>query len=170
MHNIIFESDILIFPIPASHDGLFINAPYSENPIPIDIEKLKGSKLILGGNISQILVSFADTAVAGRYSTVALGAISVASAIVMTVTIGAIGLILSVSPVISNFRGQNMPAKKYFNFPLLREKLNNFSKKIIQNSYLTIAHGDYCFSNILIDRNNYTMSLSVQLHGKEAAT
>ena len=74
---------------------------------------------ILCGNISQILVSFADTAVAGRYSTVALGAISVASAIVMTVTIGAIGLILSVSPVISNFRGQNMPAKKYFNFTLL---------------------------------------------------
>ena len=80
---------------------------------------IKLSLPILGGNISQILVSFADTAVAGRYSTVALGAISVASAIVMTVTIGAIGLILSVSPVISNFRGQNMPAKKYFNFTLL---------------------------------------------------
>lgn len=75
---------------------------------------IKLSLPILGGNISHILISFADNAVAGRYSTVALGAISVASAILMTVTIGAIGLILSVTPVISNLRGEKIPAKKYF--------------------------------------------------------
>ena len=74
----------------------------------IILNLIKLSLPILGGNVSQILISFADTAVAGRYSTVALGAISVASAIVMTVTIGAIGLILSVSPVIANFRGKNI--------------------------------------------------------------
>lgn len=74
---------------------------------------------ILGGNVSQILVSFADNIVAGRYSTLALGAISVASAIIMTVTIGAIGLILSISPVISNFRGKNIPTKKYFKLTIL---------------------------------------------------
>lgn len=85
----------------------------------IILNLIKLSLPILGGNISQILVSFADNAVAGRYSTVALGAISVASAIVMTVTIGAIGLILSVSPVISNLRGQNQPAKKYFKLTIL---------------------------------------------------
>lgn len=49
----IWESDILIFPIPASHDGVFVNAPYSEKPIPIEAEKISGSKLILGGNISE---------------------------------------------------------------------------------------------------------------------
>ena len=49
----IWESDILIFPIPASHDGVFVNAPYSEKPIPIDAEKISGSKLVLGGNISE---------------------------------------------------------------------------------------------------------------------
>ncbi|MBR3604469.1 MAG: MATE family efflux transporter [Candidatus Gastranaerophilales bacterium] len=80
---------------------------------------IKLSLPILGGNLSQILVSFADSAVAGRYSTLALGAISVASAIVMTITIGAIGLILSVSPVIANLRGKNEPAKKYFKLTLL---------------------------------------------------
>jgi len=74
---------------------------------------------ILGGNISQILISIADSAIAGRYSTLALGAISVASAIVMTITIGAIGIMLSVSPVISNLRGQNKPAKKYFKLTIL---------------------------------------------------
>ena len=85
----------------------------------IILNLIKLSLPILGGNLSHILVSFADTAVAGRYSTLALGAISVASAIVMTVTIGAIGLILSVSPVISNFRGQNIPSKKFFNLTIL---------------------------------------------------
>ena len=74
---------------------------------------------ILGGNLSQILVSLADTIVAGRYSTVALGAISVASAIVMTVIIGAIGLVQSISPVISNYRGKKMPAKRYFKLNLI---------------------------------------------------
>ena len=74
---------------------------------------------ILGGNIAQILISFTDTIVAGRYSTAALGAISVASAIVMTIIIGAIGLILSISPVISNYRGERISSKKYFKLTLL---------------------------------------------------
>ena len=85
----------------------------------IILNLIKLSLPILGGNLSHILVSFADNIVAGRYSTVALGAISVASAIVMTITIGAIGLILSVSPVISNLRGQKIPAKKYFKSTIL---------------------------------------------------
>ena len=58
---------------------------------------IKLSLPILGGNLSQILISFSDTIVAGRYSTLALGSISVASAIVMTSLIGAIGLLLGIS-------------------------------------------------------------------------
>ena len=74
---------------------------------------------ILGGNLGQILMMFADNAIAGRYSTTALGAISVASAIVLTLTIGSIGLMLSISPVIANFRGKNIPTKRYFKLTLL---------------------------------------------------
>ena len=85
----------------------------------IILNLIKLSLPILGGNLAQILVGFADTIVAGRYSTVALGAISVASAIVMTVTIGVIGLILSISPTIANFRGQKIPSKRYFKLTLL---------------------------------------------------
>ncbi len=85
----------------------------------IVLNLLKLSYPILAGNISQILVSFSDNIVAGRYSTIALGAISVASAIVMTVTIGAIGFALSVSPVIANFRGQNIKSKKFFKSTVL---------------------------------------------------
>ncbi len=80
---------------------------------------IKLSLPILGGNLSQVLIGITDTAVAGRYSTLALGAISVASAIIMTITIGAIGLILSVSPVIANLRGQKEPAKRYFKATIL---------------------------------------------------
>lgn len=83
------------------------------------INLLKLAAPIFGGNISQILIGLCDTIVAGRYSTQALGAISVASAIVMTVTIGAIGLILSISPVIANLRGKKQPAKKYFKLTIL---------------------------------------------------
>ena len=83
----------------------------------LDIIKL--TLPILGGNIAQILISFTDTIVAGRYSTVALGAVSVASAIVMTIIVGAIGLILSISPVISNLRGEKTPSKKHFKLTIL---------------------------------------------------
>lgn len=85
----------------------------------IILNLLKLSLPILGGNVSQLLVGFADSIAAGRYSTLALGAISVASAIVMTITIGALGVLLSISPVISNFRGKKMPSKKYFKLTLL---------------------------------------------------
>lgn len=74
---------------------------------------------IMGGNLAQILIGFSDTIVAGRYSTAALGAISVASAIVMTVIVGSLGLILSISPVISNFRGEKKPSLRYFNLTIL---------------------------------------------------
>lgn len=85
----------------------------------IILNLIKLSLPILGGNISQILVNLADTIVAGRYSTLALGAVSVASAIIMTAIIGAMGLIMSISPVISNFRGANIRSKRYFKLTLL---------------------------------------------------
>ena len=83
------------------------------------INLIKLSLPILGGNISHVLINLADAIIAGRYSTVTLGAISIATAIIMTVTIGAIGLILSITPVIANNRGAHIPSKKYFKLSLL---------------------------------------------------
>ena len=65
------------------------------------------------------MLGITDTAVAGHYSTVALGAISVANAIIASTTVGAIGLILGVSVVISNLRGQGKPTKELFKSTLL---------------------------------------------------
>lgn len=58
----IWESNVIILPIPASHDGLTVNAPYSENPIPITADKLSGSSLVLGGNISDQLAEIFNAA------------------------------------------------------------------------------------------------------------
>ena len=83
------------------------------------INLIKLSLPILGGNISHILINLADAIIAGRYSTVALGAISIATAIIMTATIGAIGLIISITPVIANNRGAHVPSKRFFKLSLL---------------------------------------------------
>ena len=54
----IWESDVLILPIPASNDGKTVNAPFSAEPIYLTEEKLSGAKLVLGGNISKTLECF----------------------------------------------------------------------------------------------------------------
>lgn len=51
----IWQSDIVILPIPASHDGITVNAPFSEHPIYLTPKNLKTKPLILGGNISKEL-------------------------------------------------------------------------------------------------------------------
>ncbi len=58
----IWQSEIIILPIPASHDGITVNAPYSENPIPISADFLSGAKLLLGGNITPSLSKIFDSA------------------------------------------------------------------------------------------------------------
>ena len=83
------------------------------------INLIKLSLPILGGNLSHILISLADSIIAGRYSTTALGAISIATAIIMTATIGAIGLIVAITPVIANNRGAKIPSKKFFKLSIL---------------------------------------------------
>ncbi len=57
----IWESEVIILPIPASHDAKCVNAPYSENPIYIDPDNLSHAKLILGGNISEPLKNIFDS-------------------------------------------------------------------------------------------------------------
>lgn len=47
----IWQSDVIVLPIPASHDGKTVNAPYSEAPIPITAENLSSAKVVLGGNL-----------------------------------------------------------------------------------------------------------------------
>ena len=74
---------------------------------------------ILTGHIAHTFVNVGDILVAGRHSTLALAAISVASAIFMTFSIIGIGLIISVSPVVANLRGKREDSKSLIKPTLL---------------------------------------------------
>lgn len=66
------------------------------------------------GNLGMILIGAGDVFVAARYSTNTLAAISIANSIISTIFLFGIGLLVSVSPLLSNFRGERQEIKKYF--------------------------------------------------------
>ncbi len=66
------------------------------------------------GNLGMILIGAGDVFVAARYSTDSLAAISIANSIISTIFLFGIGLLVSVSPLLSNFRGERNEIKKYF--------------------------------------------------------
>ena len=74
---------------------------------------------VIMGNLGFILIGAGDVLIAGRHSTDTLAAISIATAITNCIQTFGIGLIVSVSPLLSNYRGEKQSAKKYF-FPTLR--------------------------------------------------
>ena len=74
---------------------------------------------IIMGNLGFILIGAGDVLIAGRHSTDTLAAISIATAITNCILTFGIGLIASVSPLLSNIRGANKSAKRYF-FPTIR--------------------------------------------------
>lgn len=49
--------------------------------------------------------------------------------------------------------------KKYCGVFLLKNGIKEFALKLSQSGRETIVHGDYCFSNILFDSNNYIFKL-----------
>lgn len=66
------------------------------------------------GNLGIILVGAGDVFVAARYSTETLASISIANSIVATIFLFGMGLLASISPLLSNFRGERSEIKKYF--------------------------------------------------------
>lgn len=89
-------------------------------PIKYYIKELLNIALpIIMGNLGFILIGAGDVLIAGRHSTDTLAAISIATAITNCIQTFGIGLITSVSPLLSNYRGAKQSAKKYF-YPTLR--------------------------------------------------
>ena len=74
---------------------------------------------IIMGNLGFILIGVGDVLVAGRHSTQTFAAISIAAAIVNCIMTIAIGLTASISPLLSNYRGERKPIKRYF-YPSIR--------------------------------------------------
>lgn len=69
---------------------------------------------IIIGNLGNMLIGVGDVFVAAKHSTDTLAAISIATAIFMSIFIAGIGLLNSISPVISNLRGQKKKTKSLF--------------------------------------------------------
>lgn len=89
-------------------------------PIKYYIKELLNIAIpIIMGNLGFILIGAGDVLIAGRHSTDTLAAISIATAITNCIQTFGIGLLVSISPLLSNYRGEKKAAKKYF-FPSLR--------------------------------------------------
>ncbi len=82
-------------------------------------ELLKIAFPIILGNVGFIMIGVGDVIVAGRHSTDTLAAISLATAIINCITIMGIGILGSISPILSNYRGEGKEAEKYF-YPSLK--------------------------------------------------
>lgn len=74
---------------------------------------------IIMGNLGFILIGIGDVVIAGRHSTDTFAAISIANAIINCIFTFGIGLIASISPLLSNYRGERKCIKKYF-YPSIR--------------------------------------------------
>ncbi len=69
---------------------------------------------IIMGNLGFILIGVGDVLIAGRHSTDTLAAISIATAISNCIAIFGTGILCGISPLLSNYRGENIDAKRFF--------------------------------------------------------
>lgn len=74
---------------------------------------------IILGNLGFIMIGVGDVIIAGRHSTETLAATSLATAIINCITIFGIGILGSISPILSNYRGEGKEPEKYF-YPSLK--------------------------------------------------
>ncbi len=65
------------------------------------------------GNLGQILIGATDVFIAAKHSTSTLAAISIANSIIFCILVVGLGLMSAISIVISNYRGNRKPTKKF---------------------------------------------------------
>lgn len=92
-------------------------------------ELFKLASPMIVGSLGIILIGAGDVFVAARYSTNTLAAIGIANSILICIFLFGMGLLASVSPLLSNFRGARSNIKKYFlptiNFSMLLALLSS---------------------------------------------
>ena len=80
---------------------------------------LKMALPIVYGNIGFIMIGVGDVIVAGRHSTDTLAAISIATAFTHCIMIFGIGILCTISAILSNYRGEGKKLETYF-YPSLK--------------------------------------------------
>ena len=68
---------------------------------------------LIVGNLGQVLVGATDVFIAAKHSTNTLAAISIANSIIFCILIMGMGLMSAISILISNYRGNRKPTKKF---------------------------------------------------------
>lgn len=74
---------------------------------------------IIMGNLGFIMIGVGDVIVAGRHSTDTLAAISLATAMLNCILMLGIGILSTISAILSNYRGEGKDIRKYF-FPSVK--------------------------------------------------
>lgn len=74
---------------------------------------------LIVGNVSQMLIGAGDIFIAGRHSTDTLAAISIGNAISMMFFMFGAGIMVAITPVLSNFRGERKGSARYFKTTLI---------------------------------------------------
>ena len=87
--------------------------------IPYVSNILKLAFPIMVGNLGFIMIGVGDVIVAGRHSTDTLAAISIATAIIHCIMMLGIGILSTLSSLLSNYRGAGKFSEKYF-YPSIR--------------------------------------------------
>jgi len=119
------------------------------------------------GNLGHILLGAADCFVAGKYSTRAIAAISVATSIHATLVMFGIGLTISISPLLSNKRGAKEKTKKYF-FPSLKFALcMGIFLMLLTFAYIPFLDYFGYEQNLLHDIKTFTFILAFSTIGAE---
>lgn len=68
---------------------------------------------LIVGNLGQILIGATDVFIAAKHATQTLAAISIANSIIFCILIVGIGLMSAISIVLSNYRGNRKPTKRF---------------------------------------------------------
>ena len=68
---------------------------------------------LIVGNIGQILIGATDVFIAAKHSTDTLASISIANSIIFCILVIGLGLMSAISIVLSNYRGNRKPTKKF---------------------------------------------------------
>jgi len=103
------------------------------------------------GSLAIILIGAGDVFVAAKHSTQTLAAVGIANSIMSIIFLFGIGLLASISPILSNFRGAKNTVKKYF-LPCV-----NFSQIIALISFFAILLCIFIFQQINFDSQLFSV-------------
>ena len=79
---------------------------------------LKMAFPIMMGNIGFILIGVGDVVVAGRHSTDTLAAISIATSVTSCIMMFGIGILSSISAILSNYKGEEKSLRRYLGYSI----------------------------------------------------